>query len=236
MLGHLHLRDGRLRPLTNWLPRRHREFDLRLRDGVDLRLRTEDSVAIFILGAGEYDVDLTALGGVDTVLDLGANVGIAAIFLATRLSPDRVVCVEPSPENFALLEENLRRNVASATAIRAAVTPRPGRFRLAQVAAPGELRVLEGRGDIEGVTLEEIMDRAGLERVGLLKVDIEGGEMPLFERAGEWSWRVGAILAEVHPPLTRSVALAQLEPHGFVPLPVPQRSVLEDLVFVHRPG
>jgi FkbM family methyltransferase len=236
MLAHLHLRHGRLRRLTDWLPRRQREFDLKLRAGPDLRLRTEDVVAIFILGAGEYDVDYSPLGELGTLLDLGANVGIASIYLADRLSPTRVVCVEPSPENHRLLAVNLRRNLPQATAMRAAVMPRPGRFRMEAAEEPGELRVVDERGEVEGLTLEQIIDRAGLDTVDLLKVDIEGGELALFERAGEWAGRVGAILAEVHPPLSRATALAMLEPHGFAPLPIPERPLLADLVFARREG
>jgi FkbM family methyltransferase len=40
------------------------------------------------------------------ILDLGAYVGFAAIFLAQRFPDAEIVCVEPSAENFRLLMLN----------------------------------------------------------------------------------------------------------------------------------
>jgi hypothetical protein len=102
---------GRVRPL---------EVEI---DGVaSLRLRSNDVVVFEVLGCDGYGVDRALLDGVETVLDAGANVGLATVYLSRRLPGARFCCVEPAPETFALLEENLRRNVAGARAINAALT------------------------------------------------------------------------------------------------------------------
>jgi FkbM family methyltransferase len=237
MLVRIHARVGRLRSFTGWLPSPEvHEFDLSLRDGPSLRLRSDDVVLAFIYATYEYDVDFSPLTTVNSILDLGANVGLGAIYLAGRLSPETLVCVEPSPDTFRRLQENLRRNLPTALAINAAAVGREGSYQMVDgKESAGFSRVVRGEGEIEGLTVDQILARAGLDSVDLMKVDIEGSEAAIFEQAEEWGARVGAILGEVHPPLTVAMAESRLAVAGFEPLPVPDRPVFEDIVFVHRP-
>ena len=43
-----------------------------------------------------------------TVVDVGANVGLAALFFLEKFSASRLICVELEPANFQLLQHNLR--------------------------------------------------------------------------------------------------------------------------------
>jgi FkbM family methyltransferase len=236
ILGHLHLRTGRARALTKYLPRRSSaEFDLQLRDGPRLRLRPEDIIVVLIYGALEYDLDFSLLGRVTSMLDLGANVGLDAIDFADRLGVEQVFCVEASGDNFRLLEKNLARNLPGARAIHAAAVGQPGAYHVEEGAEPGEIRVLPGEGSVEALTLPEILDRAGMDHVDLLKIDIEGAEAEIFERAEEWGHRVGAVIGEVHPPLTRERAYEQLAEVGLVPLSV-GNGVPDDIIYARRTG
>jgi FkbM family methyltransferase len=236
MLVHLHTRVGRIRSLTKRLPKRRvREFDLQLREGPSLRIRNDDVVLAFIFGVGEYDVDLAPLGEVKTLLDLGGNVGLASLYLNERLGLERVAAVEPSKANFRLLEENFQRNLPQATALRAAVVGEAGDYAVEEDAFPGEIKVVPGEGSVKALTLPEVLDHFELDTVDLMKIDIEGGEAGIFERAGDWAGRVGAILGEVHPPLTVEAAHAQLGEFGFEPLPLPDRHFFGDIIYMHKP-
>jgi FkbM family methyltransferase len=237
ILAHLHLRVGRVGALTNRLPRGSSEaFDLELRDGPRLRLRSEDVILVHIYGALEYDVDFSLLGGVDSMLDLGANVGLASIYLSQLLGIERVFCVEAAASNFNLLEQNLARNLPEASAIHAAAVAEAGAYRVEEDdAEPGQIRVVPGDGSVKGLTVPEILDLAEMERVDLLKIDIEGAEAAIFERAEDWGHRVGALIGEVHPPLTAERAYEQLAEVGLRPLPVPER-LSHDLIFARRPS
>jgi hypothetical protein len=83
--------------------------------------------------------------------------------------------------------------------------------------------------------MTEILDRAGMEYVDLLKIDIEGAEAEIFERAGEWGHRVGAVIGEVHPPLTRERAYEQLAEVGLLPLSMDD-GVPADIIYASRSG
>src|SRR4051812_39387542 len=50
---------------------------------------------------------LDDLSDVDLVLDCGANVGYSSAYFLDRFPTCHVIAVEPDPENYALLEENL---------------------------------------------------------------------------------------------------------------------------------
>jgi FkbM family methyltransferase len=238
ILAHLHLRVGRVGPVLSRIPlRRPSGFDLQLRDGPSLHLRSSDVVVVFIYGAvGEYDVDFPLLGRVESLLDLGGNVGLASIYLSERLGIEKAVCVEASAANFPFLQENLARNFPAALAIHAAAVGKPGAYRVEEDAEPGQITVVPGEGSVEALTVTQILDRAGLERVDLMKIDIEGGEGAIFDCVTDWGDRVGAVLGEVHPPLTAERAYEQLAEVGLEPLPVPDHPAFRDIIFAKRPS
>jgi FkbM family methyltransferase len=216
MFWYAHTRLGRARPLFGWLPSRgDPPRTVGLRSGARVLARRRDAVPFheqFALDA--YGVEFPF--PVSTVIDLGANVGFAAVALARRHREARFVCVEPSGDSRALLERNLALNGVPAQVIRAAVVGERGRFRLAAGRAPASNTVTAAAGgDVEGLTVADVLDRAGLAQADLMKIDIEGGERAVFERAGEWAPRVRALVGELHGPFTATDADALLGPHGY---------------------
>jgi FkbM family methyltransferase len=216
MFAYAHTRLGRARALFGWMPTRgDRPRTVVLRSGVRVIARRRDGVPFheqFALDV--YGVELPF--AVSTVIDLGANVGFAAVALAKRYPDARFVCVEPSAESRPLLEHNLALNGVRGEVIGVALAGVAGRFRVAPGAAPARDTVVpSAEGDVEGVTLSELLDRAGISEADLVKIDIEGSERELFEQVGQWAARVRAVIAELHGSFTAPDADALLAPHGF---------------------
>jgi FkbM family methyltransferase len=239
VLGRLHLQAGLAARLGRPLPMgRVREVEVELAGLASLRIRTNDVPIFEVLGCEAYGVDLALAGPVRTVLDLGANVGFATVYLARRLPGARFCCVEPSARSLPLLRENLRRNVGAATAIRAAAVGEPGPRRVVEGAYGGLTRVLSASDrsgeDVPGMTVSELLDAAGFQRADFVKVDIQGGEADLFAHAEGWAQRVGALLAEIHPPLTVDAAAARLSAHGYERLPLPRGRLFDDMLYVRH--
>lgn len=163
------------------------------------RAATSDLAAFEHVFGGAYALELPLEPRV--IFDFGANVGYASVFFALRYPGTRVVAVEPEPSNAALL----RRNVASLPAvevIEAAVWPHPGSLVLED---PGKgrwgFRVREGvngSGAVRAVSVPELMERAGVPFVDLVKIDIEGSEVELFSGQTNWLDHVGALVIELH--------------------------------------
>jgi len=68
------------------------------------------------------------------------------------------------------------------------------------------------------VSIGQVLKQYGIDRVGLMKVDIEGGEFSVFSPAGDLAWldRVDQIALEVHPPFGDvGAVVATLRRQGF---------------------
>jgi FkbM family methyltransferase len=138
-----------------------------------------------------------------TVVDCGSNRGEFAKHCAVRHGA-RVFSYEANPDLAAGLPE-----LPGVTFVNAAVTGRPGSIEVHR--APGmcsSVRFHEsetgGSAIVEGVTLEQIMTGNGIQRVDLLKLDIEGAELDVLERSSsEILSRCTQITCEFHDFIDR---------------------------------
>ncbi|HVS37883.1 MAG TPA: FkbM family methyltransferase [Gemmataceae bacterium] len=123
----------------------------------------------------------------DVVVDVGANVGLFAVWIARRSPACRIFALEPFPENYAFLEENLRSaGCGSATAYPIALGGRSG----AGAIVSGGDRSLDHRltADVDAsgglqvkvVSLKDLSQLVHSDRIALLKMDIEGSEYDAF--------------------------------------------------------
>lgn len=155
---------------------------------------------------------------VRTIVDCGANVGLASAFLLLEYPDARVIAVEPDPSNFELCQRNLAQFGSRAVVLQAAVWPRSAavvmndshRGTWAATVSEGS-----GPGQLPGISLSELFDRFGLSSVDILKVDIEGAEEPVFA-SPELGWldRVRCIQIELEPS-SRATFFHALAGRGF---------------------
>jgi len=154
-----------------------------------------------------------------TVLDLGANIGLTTVWLARRYGCELIVGVEPDPANVVLARRNVADNGVPGVIIEAAVAPRNGvaPFGTSTHSNLGSLITFEGT-TLEVITRDpqSILREAGLESVDLCKLDIEGGEGPLFlEGDDAWLGAVRSVIGELHASVIDAQAVtAALEARG----------------------
>jgi FkbM family methyltransferase len=196
---------------------------VRLRDGVTVHYRANrgDILALnetFLNGA--YDLP-HATGG-PVLVDLGANIGLTATWLARRFGATTVIGVEPNPANAALARRNLEANGLRAEVLEAAVAEQDGEgfFDDAKIATTGQLAD-HGR-PVRLVSMDTVLERLPEgARVDLLKLDIEGGEQMLAAGDTAWLDRVDCIVAELHPDDADIPAVVSaLKARGFTYHPV----------------
>jgi FkbM family methyltransferase len=116
------------------------------------------------------------------VADLGAHIGYFTLLLAKCVGPEgRVFAFEPSPENFAVLRENIALNGYENVHVeQKAVSNKDGTVILRP--GPGTLSSMnaiceKGRGvAVEAVALDHWFLSQRLPTLHFLKIDIEGAE------------------------------------------------------------
>lgn len=185
----------------------------------------------------------------DTILDVGANIGLTVLWVNERLHHATVYAFEPIPATFAALEENVRRhdhldtrihNVGLAnrdgeatfawyplTSTSSSMYPddslvareESNRFIRADLRKrfgwPFDLvprplavawaeRIRRRFQKSESVrcrltTLSYVIDREGIDRIDLLKIDVEGAEFVCLEGLEARHWPlVRQVIVEVH--------------------------------------
>jgi FkbM family methyltransferase len=173
-----------------------------VRHPVHIRVRTTDaSIYREILLRGEYALDLPFTPA--TIVDAGANIGMASIYYAHRYPEARIVAVEAEQSNFDVL----RRNVApypNILPIHAALWNRDGFVGVSEpdpsTGGFGKWGFVthEGSGvQARAVTMRTLMTETNIQQIDLLKVDIEGSEKQVFESC-DWMNNVRAMVIELH--------------------------------------
>lgn len=117
-------------------------------------------------------------------IDVGANVGIWTILLASHSNVEKVFAFEPSPANLAFLEENIKINQVShkVTVIDAAVSNSEGTAKFDDEGNGATMRLsMQGQLVVPTITLDQFTQD---QKIGLIKIDVEGFEVPVLE--GGW--------------------------------------------------
>jgi FkbM family methyltransferase len=129
----------------------------------------------------------------DTLVDIGAHVGVMSIYLAKTYPFLKVYAIEPDPFNYACLIRNLELNgVTNVTAINTAVTGDEGKKTLyvdvpdsswattdaSLACSRGSLRVEE----VASVTLEALFDKCEIRHCRLLKITAPGSVLDILKQ------------------------------------------------------
>ena len=148
-----------------------------------------------------------------TVLDLGANIGLATVWFAHTYGSS-VIAVEPLAENVELLRRNATANRVVGEVIQAAVGSHGGVGRFEQGPTPNQGHLSIRGHEVEIIGVAALLDQIG--HVDLVKMDVEGGEAALLNDAS-WLECCDSLIAEFHPTLVDYPALVRvIEDSGFV--------------------
>ena len=125
------------------------------------------------------------VGAGDVVVDVGANVGCIALLAATLVGDEgMVVAVEPNPDNLQMLYAGMVLNgvanvrvlpyAASTRSAVVSLSENTSNTHLVAARAPGPRRVYA-----QTAALDDLL--AGLPRLDLVKMDVEGHEIEAFD-------------------------------------------------------
>lgn len=143
----------------------------------------------------------------DTVIDIGANIGVFAIYAASRAPEVKVFSYEPFPENVKWLRNNISKSgLTNVQVHQQAVCAETG-VRYLQVNSEdwimhslfGERNAAHHGLPVDCISFDDIMNGKGIECCDLLKLDCEGSEYEILQGcAPETLRRVRRIVGEYH--------------------------------------
>jgi FkbM family methyltransferase len=169
---------------------------------VILRAGTSDVLTfIQLLVDGELDFQMTKEPA--TIVDAGANIGLASLYFTHRFPKAKILALEVDQANYDLLVSNTKA-YPNITCLKTALwskraqlnilnpTDEPWAFRVGEVASASGTSV-------PALGMHDLLDQFKLDRIDLLKVDIEGAEKEVFQNGTDkWIDRIEVIAVELH--------------------------------------
>ena len=195
----LGFRRGGLFLSANRIPGRVYKVKLpRVKTAVNVRCATSDIVVLedtFLRGHYEFSLEDEP----EVIVDAGAHIGLVTVLFANRYPDCRIIAIEPEPENFELLCANTE-GYGNVTRVNAALWFERARL---EIHNPGdenwEYRFSASNdGKVLALTVSQIMEDLKVNRIDLLKIDIEGAEKEVMEHSLDWIDSVGAVVIELH--------------------------------------
>ncbi len=191
-------------------------FGTRLRTATFADLRTTRG---FVPRAAEVELIRNLSSNYPLFMVIGANFGAWVTALAAAHPTAHVYCFEPTPGTFSGLSDNIALNgLRNVTALQLAVSDSAGIFpfqltenasnlnRLAPVKSSAEDlhrdRFIGARTtEVRSVVLDDFCRDQGIDRIGFLKIDVEGADVCVLRGARELLRRraIEMMLIEVDP-------------------------------------
>lgn len=124
---------------------------------------------------------------IKTIIDIGANIGLTAIYLNLKFPGSTVYAIEPEDGNYKMLLKNLQLNeplniipVNTAIWYKNEFLTNSSNFRDKLSWANQTLPSERNKG-IRGVTMDSFITDRNISKIDILKIDIEGTEKQLFK-------------------------------------------------------
>lgn len=120
------------------------------------------------------------------IIDAGSNIGLTSLFFMDYVDNPNIICIEPEPENFRVLEFNLNSNRKSKTVkINGAVWSSNCKIKIVsdfRDRSNWSFRVeeTEDTNSISAYSINQLIADNDFEILDILKIDIEGAEKQVF--------------------------------------------------------
>lgn len=141
----------------------------------------------------------------EIIIDAGGNIGLAAIFFTNKYPSAKIFSIEPETANFKMLLKNTE-NYPNIIPIQAALWNETGIMNIEDngfgnwgfQTTSGHLPENNSIQKIQSLTVNDIMEKYKLEKIDILKIDIESAELEVIEGCASWIDKVNSMIIELH--------------------------------------
>lgn len=194
----------------------NRDFDLRLRaDRGDLTIFYE------VFWGNNYGIPtvLLCLENVNNIVDLGANVGLTSIYYGLTYPNAEIYALEADLANYELLKANTDP-FENINTLHGAIYKEDVVLNFEQNALAYNSKINFGHTngityDVQGYTMFNVMEKFGLQKIDLLKIDIEGAEEFILSENNNWLHCIEHVIIELHGNYDIHALTKDLAPFGF---------------------
>jgi FkbM family methyltransferase len=174
-----------------------------LRNGV--KIETKEPVDVSTIAVVFIKKNYGRIPGDSVIVDIGANIGVFAIYAASTAKNSTIYAYEPEKSNYELLRRNIKANNLEETI-------RPYNLGVSAEKEKRKLFLNDSLShsicsqknetpwvEIDCVPLEYVFESNSLDHIDLLKIDCEGAEFEiLYSNSSEYLNRIREIRMEYH--------------------------------------
>ena len=180
--------------------------------GLTIRPGTTDLWTVMETFERKMYAPLCSLPDAKVIIDLGANIGDSAVYFAKAYPNAKIIAVECDDCNFQVLLNNVKR-YSNVIPVKAAIWGNNKKLLIKSGQGENSICVCAaGReclaNSVKGLTMHDLIKTFGIEKIDILKIDIEGAEKNLFEHDCSWLSIVQTIGIELHDSSVNGCAFA----------------------------
>lgn len=136
------------------------------------------------------------------IIDGGANIGLFAIQMKNKYPQSTIICIEPDLTNFLALKKNIQ-HYDNIFAENTGIWNKDTKLKVYDKYNCGEWGFVveedNEAGEIDAVSIDSIMKKYDIDKIDILKLDIETSEKQLFtENYENWLPKTNLIAIELH--------------------------------------
>ena len=179
--------------------------DLRIK----IRVRSTDLMTLTnVWMINEYDIEDFEINVNDTVIDIGAHIGLFSLLVSQRCKTGKILSFEPVRENFDLLVSNLKLNhIENVLPFNMAVSKNLDKLNLFLNDDQSAHSIFPKSSEsisVESTSLQKIFEENKISSCKLLKLDCEGAEYEIIDSLpSEYLDKIQNIVMEYHSADTK---------------------------------
>jgi len=135
------------------------------------------------------------------IIDGGANIGLFTMLMKNKFPDATIICIEPDKENYEILKRNVSL-YSNVKLINAGLWSKDTTLKVYDKYNEGKSAMIveeDTNGNIEAISIDTLMLKYSIERIDVLKLDIETSEAELFASNYEhWLPKIKTIIIELH--------------------------------------
>jgi len=191
-------------------------FETRSGLKIKIRVNSTDLMALtHVWMIQEYSGDDFPISNDDVIIDVGAHIGLFALFASQFCKNGKIFCYEPIKENYKILIENIEMNqIQNIFPNNLAVTKETSRVKIfLNDDQSGHSMFTQNKNfvEVDSKSLSDIFIDNGIKECDFLKLDCEGAEYEIVESiSSDLFTKINKTAIEYHMVDTKPELLEQL--------------------------